>query len=122
VTKFQDEIQNKPTRNAVKHKCGLCGKTRNLMKAECCGNWICDHEYKYVIFRYTRNSCRRNHNDYTLCARHHDKEHTGNWQKCGECQSDFETEIYIWYGTNEYNFEKLLNPPAYNRGNAPTAE
>ncbi|MEW6684837.1 MAG: hypothetical protein AB1393_01340 [Candidatus Edwardsbacteria bacterium] len=22
-------------------------------------------------------------------------------------------EIYVWYGTNEYNFEKLENPPAY---------
>jgi DNA-directed RNA polymerase subunit RPC12/RpoP len=21
--------------------------------------------------------------------------------------------MYVWYGTNEYNFEKLLNPPAY---------
>jgi len=23
------------------------------------------------------------------------------------------TEMYVWYGTNEYNFEKLENPPAY---------
>jgi hypothetical protein len=21
--------------------------------------------------------------------------------------------MYVWYGTNEYNFEKLANPPAY---------
>ena len=21
--------------------------------------------------------------------------------------------MYVWYGTNEYNFEKLKNPPAY---------
>ena len=21
--------------------------------------------------------------------------------------------MYVWYGTNEYNFEKLDNPPAY---------
>jgi hypothetical protein len=21
--------------------------------------------------------------------------------------------VYLWYGTNEYNFEKLPNPPAY---------
>lgn len=83
------------------------------MKTECCGNWICDDEHKYVIFSYARNSCRRNHNHYTLCAHHHNEEHTGDWQKCGECQNDFETEIYVWYGTNEYNFEKLLNPPAY---------
>ena len=23
------------------------------------------------------------------------------------------TEMYVWYGTNEYNFEKLENPPTY---------
>ena len=23
------------------------------------------------------------------------------------------TEMYVWYGTNEYNFEKLPNPPAF---------
>jgi hypothetical protein len=23
------------------------------------------------------------------------------------------TEMYVWYGTNEYNFEKLENPPSY---------
>jgi DNA-directed RNA polymerase subunit RPC12/RpoP len=23
------------------------------------------------------------------------------------------TEDYVWYGTNEYNFEKLPDPPAY---------
>jgi hypothetical protein len=21
--------------------------------------------------------------------------------------------MYVWYGTNEFNFEKLLNPPEY---------
>jgi hypothetical protein len=26
---------------------------------------------------------------------------------------DFMTEMYVWYGTNEYNFEKLKNPPEY---------
>jgi hypothetical protein len=23
------------------------------------------------------------------------------------------TEMYVWYGTNGYNFEKLENPPEY---------
>ena len=22
--------------------------------------------------------------------------------------------MYVWYGTNEYNFEKLQNPPAFD--------
>ena len=25
----------------------------------------------------------------------------------------FETEMYVYLGTNEYNFEKLENPPRY---------
>lgn len=25
----------------------------------------------------------------------------------------YETEMYVYYGTNEYNFEVLPNPPAY---------
>ena len=28
-------------------------------------------------------------------------------------RADFPTEIYVGYGTNEYNFEKLVNPPTY---------
>jgi len=28
-------------------------------------------------------------------------------------QKSFETEIFVWYETNEYNFEKLENPPKY---------
>jgi DNA-directed RNA polymerase subunit RPC12/RpoP len=30
-----------------------------------------------------------------------------------ECRNFAETEIYVWYGTNEYNFEKLPNPPSF---------
>ena len=40
-------------------RCGLCGKTRNLTRTECCENWICDDEHKYVPFSYARSSCRR---------------------------------------------------------------
>ncbi len=38
-------------------RCGLCGKTKKLTKTECCDQWICDDEDKYVIFSYARNSC-----------------------------------------------------------------
>ena len=103
----------KSKRNAVKSKCGLCGKIRNLTKSECCDNWICDDEHKYVMFSYTRNSCHRNHSRYTLCVHHHNEGHSGEWAKCAKCRNDFETEMYVWYGTNEYNFAKLPNPPAY---------
>jgi len=93
--------------------CGLCGKTTNLTKTECCGNWICDDEDQYVLFSYARNSCYRNHRRYTLCGYHHAEGHAGDWKDCPQCKEDIEMEMYVYYGTNEYNFEKLKNPPAY---------
>jgi hypothetical protein len=95
------------------HRCGLCGNTKKLTRTECCGQWICNDEDQYVLFSYARNSCHRNHNRYTLCSHHHNEGHTGSWKDCAQCRTDFETENYVYYGTNEYNFEKLENPPAY---------
>ncbi len=101
-------------RIAQKHpRCGLCGKTENLTKTPCCGQWICDDEDQYVLFSYARNSCYRNHRRYTLCGYHYGEEHSGDWKMCPECREAFETEMYVYYGTNEYNFEKLENPPEY---------
>jgi hypothetical protein len=94
-------------------RCGLCGKTKNLTRTECCGNWICDDEHKYVMFSYARNSCHRNHSRYTLCAFHFNEGHEGDWKDCPQCLQELEGEMYVWYGTNEYNFEKLENPPDY---------
>jgi len=103
----------KKKKSEDKPRCGLCGKTRKLTKTECCGQWICDDEEKYVIFSYARNSCSRNHQRYTLCGSHYAEEHEGSWKDCLVCRNGFETEMYVYYGTNEYNFEKLKNPPAY---------
>jgi hypothetical protein len=94
-------------------RCGLCGKTKKLTKTECCNQWICDDEDKYVIFSYARNSCSRNHRRFTLCGYHYTEEHRGDWMDCPKCRNSFETEMYVYYGTNEYNFRKLENPPAY---------
>ncbi len=94
-------------------RCGLCGKTKNLVRTECCGNWICDDESTYVMFSYACNSCHRNHNRYTLCAHHHIEGHAGDWKTCRKCRAGCETEMYVWYGTNEYNFEKLESPPSF---------
>ncbi|MEO5931428.1 MAG: hypothetical protein ABIR47_15955 [Candidatus Kapaibacterium sp.] len=96
-----------------KPRCGLCGNTKNLTKTICCNQWICDDEANYVTFSFARNSCHRNHDRYTLCSFHYNEEHKGKWQDCAACRKDFETEIYVWYGTNEYNFEKLENPPSF---------
>jgi len=94
-------------------KCGLCGKTKNLTKTDCCGQWICDDEQNYLLFSFARNSCLRNHRRYTLCGHHYAEGHTGNWKTCSVCRNDFEPEMYVYFGTNEYNFEKLKNPPKY---------
>jgi hypothetical protein len=94
--------------------CGLCGQsTKELTRTECCGEWICDDESEYVMFSYAHNSCHRNHSRYTLCASHYNEGHEGAWQECQECREGFETEMSVWYGTNEYNFVKLENPPTY---------
>jgi hypothetical protein len=93
--------------------CGLCGKTKNLTRTECCGEWICDDQNSYVLFSSGRNSCHRNHAGFTLCALHCTEKHRGEWQACKKCPKGLATEMYVWYGTNEYNFEKLENPPAF---------
>ncbi len=99
--------------SANARRCGLCGKTNRLMRTECCNQWICDDEDEYVMFSYARNSCSRNHRRYTLCASHFVEEHVGAWRTCDACRAAFETEIYVYYGTNEYNFEKLEDPPTF---------
>jgi hypothetical protein len=100
-------------RRGQRPRCGLCGKTKNLTRTECCGQWICDDEHKYVLFSYARSSCHRNHSRYTLCSFHHNEGHSGDWKACKKCRTGFETEMYVWYGTNEYNFETLENPPRF---------
>jgi hypothetical protein len=105
--------KSKTPKKSNRPRCGLCGKTANLTKTECCGNWICDDEHKYVMFSYARNSCSRNHRRYTLCSSHYTEGHSGDWKDCPKCRAGIETEMYVWYGTNEYNFEKLPNPPEY---------
>lgn len=99
--------------NASAPRCGLCGKTSRLQKTDCCGNWICDDEGDYVLFSYARNSCSRNHARFTLCGSHRAERHKGAWAECAVCRASFQTEMYVYYGTNEYNFVKLQNPPAF---------
>ena len=103
-------IESKPD---SRPRCGLCGKTTKLTKTPCCDQWICNDEDHYVLFSYAHNSCHRNHRRYTLCSFHYNEGHSGRWQDCQQCREAFETEMYVWYGTNEYNFEKLANPPKY---------
>jgi hypothetical protein len=112
--KTQKELKKKETKKPTgAPRCGLCGKSKKLTKTECCNQWICDDEDQYVLFSYATNSCHRNHRRYTLCGYHYNEGHSGDWKTCPKCKADFETEMYVYYGTNEYNFEKLENPPDY---------
>ncbi|MFW6118992.1 MAG: SEC-C metal-binding domain-containing protein [Planctomycetota bacterium] len=105
---------NHPALSGVKPECGLCGNTIYLAVTECCGNWVCDDDHVYSLFSYGRNSCRRNHRRYTVCGTHHSEGHTGRWQDCEECRDFFiNTEMYVDAATNEWNFEKLEDPPDY---------
>jgi len=103
----------KPEPKKETPRCGLCGRTKNLTKTECCDQWICDDEGDYVMFSYDHNSCIRNHRRYTLCGHHFADDHAGQWKDCKKCKTGCETEMYVYYGTNEYNFERLRNPPSY---------
>jgi len=87
-------------------KCGICGKSRSLVKTECCGRWICD-------LGFGGKNCYEKHSRFTLCGSHHNEGHAGRWQDCPECRDMFETEMYVYYGTNDFNFEKLENPPKF---------
>jgi hypothetical protein len=94
-------------------RCALCGKTGKLTRTPCCNNWICDDADQYVPFSYGRNSCFTNHAKYTICALHHHQGHTGRWQDCAMCREAQPLELYVHSATNEYNFEKLANPPPF---------
>lgn len=113
--KKNSKIRNKNAEGADVPRCGLCGKTQNLTQTECCGQWICDDEDQYVAFSYAGNSCHRNHSRYTLCGFHFNESHKGDWKTCPKCREEFsgDLEMYAHYGTNEYNFEVLENPPAF---------
>ena len=101
--------------NRNRPKCGLCGSTENLTKTDCCGNWICDDMDEYVAFSYAHNSCMRNHFKYTLCGHHFHSEHDGPWKGCKKCYDDFKDnmELFVYFGTNEYNFDILKDPPKF---------
>ena len=107
------KARKKTARSSDKPRCGLCGKTRNLTQTPCCGNWICDDEAEADRLAVETGSCLRNHRRYTLCAYHHGEGHPDDWRECQACRESFDTEDYVWHGTNEYNFAKLQNPPAF---------
>jgi hypothetical protein len=39
--------------------------------------------------------------------------HDGDRKECEKYRASFEAERYVGYGTNEYNFETLPDPPSF---------
>ncbi len=83
-----EQVNIKPTSDT---KCGLCGETNQkvfltkgkpLTKTSCCNNWVCDDQHTYSIGSFSRNSCHRNHDRYTICSFHFNEKHSGKWQNC----------------------------------------
>ena len=80
------KIYQNPTPPASNTYCGLCGKSDNLTRTECCDRAICDDEGEYQMFSYSNVSCSRNHRRSTLCGYHYTEEHAEeDWRKCEEC-------------------------------------
>ena len=97
-------------------RCGLCNRTahesylrsgRPLAQTDCCKNWIFNDQNLYVFASYARNSCKRNHERYTICGVHHSQGHKGKWKDCHACKDDMDYVHYAEKATNEYNFEKI---------------
>ena len=97
--------------------CGLCGKQGELTRTKCCNRVICDDTHLYKPFTYSRVSCYRNHDRYTVCSSHateHPQE-TCDWRECAKCTVYFaEVESYVGMGTSNCNFaEDNWDPPTF---------
>jgi len=112
---------NIPQKPPKKPRCGLCrNATGPLTRTECCNRLVCDDLSNYELFSYGRNSCRRNHDRYTVCSYHHDRQHgTLDWKNCEQCKSGLGLYEFVQRGINpkgasgKYNFgdNVLINPP-----------
>jgi len=121
--KAQPKIASPGKRKAGdRPRCGLCGKTGTLIKTDCCGNWICDDEHKYVLFSYARNSCHRNHSRYTLCAYHHNEGHAGDWKDCGGVATRSRPRCMCGTGQTSAISRNSRIPLHTNRPSAPSVD
>lgn len=103
---FKLRLENLPRRTG-NERCVICGKPcEKMLLLECCGQLFCGVSRR-------GKSCAERHDRYTLCANHHLEKHSGSWKECKKCRKNFETEMYVWYGTNKHNWEKLENPPKF---------
>jgi hypothetical protein len=109
----KERLKREKRTGRPKAVCGLCGRSKRVTSTECCGKSICDDEGTYELLSYARSSCSCNHRRLTLCGTHHTGGHAGDWKNCPKCREDCKTEMYVYYGTNAYNFEKLPSPVSF---------
>jgi hypothetical protein len=84
-------------------RCELCRKRAELLtKTPCCGRMVC-------IVSFSKRCCAVKHGRFTLCGAHNTEGHVGDWKICEVCPRTWPLEMYVWYGTNKWNFEKLEN-------------
>jgi hypothetical protein len=98
--------------------CGLCGQQGPLIVTKCCNRPVCDDHHKYKVFSYSRASCARNHERYTVCHYHmvEHPEETCHWRDCVKCRESFsEIESYVGLGTSSCNFAEDYweDPPSF---------
>lgn len=101
------KIYQNPSPPSADTYCGLCGKTDNLTRTECCDRAICDDEGSYQMFSYSGVCCSRNHRRYTLCGYHHGEGHQEkDWKKCEKCVGGdlLNLTTAITQGTSELPF------------------
>ena len=44
---------------------------------------------------------------YTICGRHFDSKHNGDWKKCKKCRTEFTKAVYDDFLTKKHNFETI---------------
>ncbi len=95
----------------AKKACILCNNESKLTKTECCNVWLCngrEDNASNANAGPNSNNCNANHNQFTLCAIHHNQKHKDqDWRKCEKCKESFQVQIHTWLGTNQYNHVKL---------------
>lgn len=105
-SKWEEDNGLIPDETAV---CAICAGQKNLERADCCGNWICNNEKDYQLYSYSRHFCSRSHRMYTCCGSHHAEGHKGDWRSCEPCTDRLGGARY--YATNVYNVTPALESP-----------
>lgn len=101
--------------------CFVCGAGKsqcNMKFTKCCGLPICDNEFEYEHFSWSKDFCARSHERYTLCADHIDRNHKGDWRMCQDCicmEWSLHKDGRAYMAFNGYNVTPATCEPASER-------